>query len=107
MPTIFWKASRSYPTSAFSGSGGWLGPPLSEAWEQVFDDSGLSHVLDGPDATQLLTPQIAAAFELLDQALRDVDLSQPPDQLLTDPSLTIVRVTAARALGLVREQLAE
>lgn len=50
----------------------WLVGPssLSEAWEQVFDDSGLTFVLDHPDAARLLTPSLAAAFEALGQALR-------------------------------------
>lgn len=88
----------------------WHGHPLpspSEAWEQVFDDSGLSLVLNSPNGAELLGPRLAAAFETLDQALRDLgDLDRPIEQVIEDPSMTIVRSAAARALALVREQVA-
>ena len=85
-----------------------VGPEsLSEAWEQVYDDSGLALVLDRPDAARLLTPSLAAAFETLDQALRSVDLNRPPEQIIEDPALTIVRTAATRALVLVKEQVSD
>lgn len=70
---------------------------LTEAVEHLFDDSGLGDALEESSTTYL--PDTDSALSELEFLLRQMDDSQPPAVILSDPRLRRVRELAATALN--------
>ena len=85
----------------------WLassGPVVSSFSEQVsqtFDDTGLAEAVDTGKCPAELTEESFAALLKLDRAIRKVDQSRPPLELLTNAQVREVRVLARRALDMI------
>jgi hypothetical protein len=86
----------------------WLasaGPTVSSFAEQIsqtFDDTGLSDVLDSGQRPAELSEEAYLALKDLDRAVRQIDQSAAPRNLLKDPRMREVRVHARRAIELIR-----
>lgn len=85
----------------------WLassGPTVSSFSEQVsqtFDDTGLADALDAETCPAELTEESFAALLKLDSAVRRVDQSTPPLELLKNAQVKEVRLLARRALNTI------
>jgi hypothetical protein len=88
----------------------WLassGPTVSSFAEQVtqtFDDTGLSDSLDSGRRPAELSDEAFSALKELDRAVKQIDQSLPPRNLLKSPKMKEVRVYARRALGLIESR---
>lgn len=91
--------------------GAWLTPSgpvattFSEQVSQTFDDTGLSDALDSDQCPPELTEQTYEVLKELDRAVRRVDQSLAPKDLLRNPRTEEVRQLARRALGLLESGL--
>lgn len=83
----------------------WLsadGPEVSSFDElvcQVFDDTGLSDVIDEPGLEGLVGKDVAASLRALDLAVSKIDATVPPAELVMLPEMAEIRDLARCALG--------
>lgn len=88
----------------------WLassGPVVSSFAEQVsqtFDDTGLADVLDSQQRPSALSEEAYSALKQLDRAVKEIDQSKPPQDLLRDPRMKQVRFCARRVLELIESK---
>lgn len=96
-------ASYDFQKTAWLASSG---PVVSSFVEDVcylFDSTGLKNVLKSKE--QAFTPQIDQALRELHDATDAVNEDRPPQEILDDPLMQIVREKAAEALRLIGEKL--
>jgi hypothetical protein len=91
----------------------WLaatGPEVSSFEElicQLFDDTGLSDAIDSGRCPAQLTEKSFLEFQRLGRAVRRVDQTAAPADLLEDPRLIEVRARAASVLDILDESSAQ
>lgn len=82
----------------------WLsadGPEVSSFDElicQVFDDTGLSDVIDKPYLEDIVGRAAAARLRTLDRAVSEIDSDLPPAELILLPEMARIRELARQAL---------
>jgi len=71
---------------------------FSELISQIFDDTGLAHLLQSGLPEQTLDSEAIKALRELDASISNVDQSLPPFTLIHTPEMRSVRRCAADAL---------
>ena len=77
------------------------GPEVSSFSElvcQLFDDTGLSDMIDSPELEKQLGRVVAEGLRELDRKLDDVDSSTEPSRLIESPAMEEVRRLARELL---------
>ena len=73
-------------------------PDIAELVCQTFDDTGLSSILDSPNAQNVLGQEAVVALRKLDQAVSKIDFSMPPQEMMSHPTMIELRRFAKEAL---------
>ena len=82
----------------------WLaedGPEISSFDElimQLFDDTGLSDVIDDPSLQDIVGRAAAARLRALDRAVSEIDSDIPPAKFISLPEMARIRELARQAL---------
>lgn len=93
-----------FQRKAWSASSGSVVSSFAEQVSQTFDDTGLSDALDSGRRPAELTEEAYSALKDLDRAVKQIDQSMPPQNLLRDPRMKEIRLRARRALELIESR---
>jgi hypothetical protein len=70
---------------------------FTEAICGVFDDGGVTRALESGELAQ--RPKLQKLFEQLDALVGKVDEGRPPDQIIQDPEMAVIRDVASQLLS--------